>query len=358
MSPKTFEFDVALSYAREDRSYVQQVAALLQERNIRVFYDEYALGELWGNDLYVLLDEVYRKRARFAVAFISRHYASKPWTQHERRSAQARALEEIGPYLLPVRLDDSELPGLRPTVSYIDARSISPERLVHLIEQKLLTTAGVTNPEPAPVLRSPRTAEQQRELLARRPRAWEYLLYAGALWQRRYALEPKWLDHELGYARLTGRYLDNSEACALMSGITKDLRGCSRNMMKMLDPAAQTRAFGPPGQPGDPALIEHIATRLIDAYEEMLDAAATLRGVGVSEELAPVMEAAARMTDTPLRQIRDFIDQLVVEVDSVPERLALNKPIYINLMLTLTIDKDALENFEREMTRAKQKLNI
>lgn len=132
---ETFDFDVALSYAREDRAYVQEVAALLQRRDIRVFYDEYAVAELWGNDLYVLLDEVYRKRARFAVAFVSRYYASKPWTQHERQSAKARALTEVGPYLLPVQLDDSELPGLRPTVGYVDARHTSVERLVWLIEQ-------------------------------------------------------------------------------------------------------------------------------------------------------------------------------------------------------------------------------
>ena len=38
---ETFDFDVALSYAGEDRAYVQQVAALLQRRDIRVFYDEH-----------------------------------------------------------------------------------------------------------------------------------------------------------------------------------------------------------------------------------------------------------------------------------------------------------------------------
>lgn len=131
---QTFDYDIALSYAGEDRVYVQQVAELLKQRDIRIFYDEYAAAELWGSDLFVLLDEVYRKRARFAVAFVSSHYVSKPWTRHERQSVQARALMEIGPYLLPVRLDDSELPGLRPTVAYVDARQTSAERLVGLIE--------------------------------------------------------------------------------------------------------------------------------------------------------------------------------------------------------------------------------
>ena len=145
-------------------------------------------AEMWGNDLYTLLDDIYRKRARFTIIFVSRHYASKPWTQHERQSAQARALTDIGPYLLPVRLDDSELPGLRPTTGYIDARTTPVDKLIWLIQQKLSAAPGMTTTS-RPLLRSPRTVEQKRELLARRPEGWEYLLYAGVVWQRREALE-------------------------------------------------------------------------------------------------------------------------------------------------------------------------
>lgn len=296
-----FDFDVALSYAREDRLYVSRVAAEPRQRDVRVFYDEYAVAELWGSDLYVLLDEVYRKRARFAVVFVSQYYVSKPWTQHERQSAQARALIEVDHYLLPVQLDDSELPGLRPTVAYVDARHISMERLVWLIEQKLSAAPGVTTSE-TPVLRSPRTVEQQRELLAQRPTAWEQLLYAGVLWQRRQALESKWLDHELGYARPIRKYLDNRQACTFLRNASDDLQVCIQNILKMLDRRAQERAFGSLDEPGDPALIEHIATRLVEVYEEILDIAATVRGVCVSEEMALVMEATARLTDTPLRR--------------------------------------------------------
>jgi hypothetical protein len=356
-APQAFDYDVALSYAGEDRAYVQQVAALLQQRDIRLFYDEYAAADLWGNDLYVLLDEVYRKRARFAVAFVSRHYVSKPWTRHERQSAQARALTEVGPYFLPVRLDDSELLGLHPTVAYVDARQTSAERLVSLIEHKLSATPGVTTAE-LPVLRVPRTSDQQRELLAQRPSAWEYLLYAGVLWRRREALEPKWRDHELGYARRTGQHFDDRAAIDFLGNAFHDLKTFGPNILKMLDHRAQVRAFGPPGQPGDPALIEHIATRLVEVYEDTLDIAATLRGAGVSDEIEPLMEAAARLTDTPLGEIRDFIDELVTIADSLPERLAASKPTTIELELTLTINDEALQNLEREFERTKRRLGI
>jgi TIR domain len=353
--PEMFDYDVALSYAGEDREYVGQVAAQLQQRDIRIFYDEYAAAQLWGNDLYVLLDEVYRKRARFAVIFISRHYASKPWTHHERQSAQARALTEVDPYLLPVRLDDSELPGLRPTVGYIDARNTSVERLVWLIEQKLAATPGIATSRP-PLLRSPRTAEQKRELLAQRPEAWEYLLYAGVLWQQREALEWKWRDHELGYARRSGQYLSDGEAFTLIRTAIYDLSVCPANLLRMLDSRARERAFGPPGLPGDPVLIEHIATRFVEVYEEILDIAARLRGVSVSDNMISVMDAAAHLVDNPLREIRDLIDQVITETDAIPDRMARNEPIAITLTFTLTMDAEAKKHYDREMKRARRKI--
>jgi len=254
-----------------------------------------------------------------------------------------------------VRLDDSELPGLRPTVGYVDARHTTIERLVSMIQQKLSAAPGVTAAE-LPVLRVPRAPEQQRELLARRPDGWEYLLYAGVLWQRRQALEPKWRDHELGYARRTGQHLDSRQTLSFLNNAFDDLTACGPNIERMLAPNAQERAFGPLGQPGDPALIEHIATRLVGIYEEMLDIAAALRATGVPEEMEPLMQAAAQLTDTPLREVRDFIDQFVASADSLPERLALNQPIIIELTLTLTIDEEALKSFQREMKRAKRRL--
>jgi hypothetical protein len=132
-----FEYDVALSFAGEDRAYVEDIAARLKGLNVRVFYDEYERANIWGKNLYVHLDDVYGKRARYCVLFASQHYARKVWTNHERESAQARALHENGEYILPVRFDDTEIPGLRPTISYIDARQVTRHQLVALILEKL-----------------------------------------------------------------------------------------------------------------------------------------------------------------------------------------------------------------------------
>jgi TIR domain len=133
----TPQYDVALSFAGEDRAYVEQVAESLRILGVRVFYDGYEEATLWGKDLYIHLREVYQSRSRFTVMFISKHYAAKLWTSHERQSAQARAFAESREYILPARFDDSEVPGLPPTIGYVDIRKKTPSELCKLIVEKL-----------------------------------------------------------------------------------------------------------------------------------------------------------------------------------------------------------------------------
>ncbi len=137
MDGDRFKYDVALSFAGEERDYVEHVASHLRARGIRVFYDEYERPVLWGKNLHTHLSDVYRKQARYTVIFVSEHYARKVWPNHERESAQSRALVENEEYILPVRFDDTELPGLLPTVAYIDARRTTPIGLADTAAEKL-----------------------------------------------------------------------------------------------------------------------------------------------------------------------------------------------------------------------------
>jgi len=132
-----YEYDVAVSYASEDTEIVEKYCGILKSEGLRLFYDKYEQVSLWGADLYDRLDEIYRKKAFCCVIFISRHYAEKVWTNHERRSAQARALQENREYILPVRLDDTEVPGISPTVGYIDLRKTSIEDLAEMTVEKV-----------------------------------------------------------------------------------------------------------------------------------------------------------------------------------------------------------------------------
>ena len=139
MTEEYFEYDVGLSFAGEQRDYVKQVASALKSRGIRTFYDDYEEEELWGKDLYAHLSEVYQHLCRYCVIFVSKDYAAKVWPSVERQSAQARALEEKKEYILPARFDDTDIPGLLSTVSYIDLSTKSPNELADLIIRKVGT---------------------------------------------------------------------------------------------------------------------------------------------------------------------------------------------------------------------------
>jgi hypothetical protein len=134
---RSYEYDVCLSFAGADRAYVRRVAGLLRARGVRVFYDEYAEADLWGKDLYAHLDDIYQNAARYCVLFASKHYARRVWTNHERESAQARAIRQNAEYILPARFDSTKIPGLRSTVSYVDLRKTSAEKLASLIISKI-----------------------------------------------------------------------------------------------------------------------------------------------------------------------------------------------------------------------------
>jgi hypothetical protein len=137
---RQFEWDVCLSFAGEQRDYVKMIAAGLKKQGLRVFYDEDETVALWGKDLTEHLDHVYREASRYCVIFVSEAFAAKPWTRHERRSALARAIEEEGEYVLPARFDDTELPGLQPTLKYVDLRAYAPETVVEFIAEKVRST--------------------------------------------------------------------------------------------------------------------------------------------------------------------------------------------------------------------------
>jgi hypothetical protein len=137
MDTKDDLYDVALTFAGEDRPFVEKVAEILKGYQVKVFYDKDEQVNLWGKDLGDTLDEVYRLRSRYVVMFISDYYAQKMWTSHERKSALARALQEKEEYVLPARFDETQLPGLRPTVAYIDLRHETPESFASKILQKI-----------------------------------------------------------------------------------------------------------------------------------------------------------------------------------------------------------------------------
>jgi hypothetical protein len=133
---KNYQYDVALSFAGENREYVEDVAVFLKSRGLSIFYDKFEQADLWGKNLYDYLQDVYKNRAKYTIIFLSEYYKQKAWTNHERQAAQARAFEESKEYILPVKFDDTEIPGLNSTVGYLDAQQFKPKEVAILFLEK------------------------------------------------------------------------------------------------------------------------------------------------------------------------------------------------------------------------------
>ncbi|MCI5587014.1 MAG: TIR domain-containing protein [Lachnospiraceae bacterium] len=114
-----YYYDVVLSFAGEDREYVEECAEILTSLGIKVFYDSYEQDVLWGKDLYTFLADIYSNKARYAIVFISQHYVKKRWTKHEFKFINERMFKSETDYLLPVFLDDTKLSGIPQTQGYL-----------------------------------------------------------------------------------------------------------------------------------------------------------------------------------------------------------------------------------------------
>lgn len=131
-------YEVALSFAGEQRDYVEAVANELTSLGVFPFYDgfEEERNMLWGRNLSEVLNEVYEKKSSNVIMFISKEYIDKAWPTHERRSAISGAVQKGTPPLL-VRFDDTPVPGLPADIQYQNASEFTPPQLASLIAKKL-----------------------------------------------------------------------------------------------------------------------------------------------------------------------------------------------------------------------------
>ncbi len=133
----TFAWDVAISFAGENRETAKHFKDICKDRGIEVFYDFDQQAMLWGKDLNKILTDVYRNDAQYMVIIVSKEYPEKDWTNFEfvngKDAEQERSLE----YLLPIRLDDTHIVGLKETIGIIDLRKQSIESVVDVLAEKL-----------------------------------------------------------------------------------------------------------------------------------------------------------------------------------------------------------------------------
>jgi hypothetical protein len=342
-----YDFDVAVSFAGEDRELAEDVVNRLRVAGLTVFCDTDCIPAMWGGELLEDLDPVYCSRARAIVVFVSYPYSKKMWTRHQRRSALTRALEQAHSHVLLARLDNTRLKGLRPATGYLDARRIGLGGVAQAAIAKLTGIQASTSA----IDHVPRTEIERQQVLHDRPLGWEYLYFAGQLRHERDRIEAKYRDHELRYPWRTGIEVSHGDIRGYLARASQEASHLSQTLTQMMSPAAQARAFGAPGQPGDPDRLFHLAKRWNSVYEQLMDWAADLRAVRAMPEYSKALELLARYADGPVERYREFVDSLVTMVDKLPAAVATGKTIRLELTLVLSIPDEVYDAFMAELDR-------
>ena len=132
-----YKYDLAISFAGEQRGLADTFARRLDASGYSIFYDEFQQAELWGRDLSVALSNVYAREARYCLIVLSKDYVAKPWTNHERQSAISQFIQRRSDYILCLKIEDIDLPGFPSIIGYISLSRYDVDAVYKLLLQKL-----------------------------------------------------------------------------------------------------------------------------------------------------------------------------------------------------------------------------
>jgi hypothetical protein len=176
------------------------------------------------------------------------------------------------------------------------------------------------------------------------PRSWEnvrsYWLSEGVA-QRRSAYN----DHRVRFA-LGGAYIPTGELRVYLDGELARMLGVTTVLEDLLLGPAQEMAMGAPGEPGDPDLIEHLASRILLIYDELLAWAYRLRSANCTQpEGREALQALADYAIQPIEALRGFVFNLQAQMDDLHSILERGESVSKQYILEFDIPKFALERF-------------
>lgn len=129
-------YDIALSFAGEQRGYVSDLARKMRALNLKVFYSPWENASLWGTDLKKQLTERYIESSKFVVAVFSKEYIKKFWTKFEFEHLRKR-LEGDESSVLGIATDGI-IPDDWPTNrECVHASDYSTEEIATMMKSKL-----------------------------------------------------------------------------------------------------------------------------------------------------------------------------------------------------------------------------
>ena len=132
---KKYKWDAAISFAGEDRKIAKKLATALKARGVSVFYDKDQKSHLWGKGTKEF-DNIYGPDSNFVIPIISEYYAKKDWPRYEFSAALRESKKRNEEFILPLRIDSTQLLGLHDDINYIDLRKDSINEAVKALLDK------------------------------------------------------------------------------------------------------------------------------------------------------------------------------------------------------------------------------
>ncbi|SFR19740.1 TIR domain-containing protein [Lentzea waywayandensis] len=341
-----YEFDVAPSFAEQDRAQVEPIVRRLEELGVKVYYDEDQLIARWGRNLIEHIAETLTDKVRYVLMFTSRHYVEHSLARHERQTAQTRALEQQNECLLPIKLDDTKVPGLLSSIGFLDSRVHSTEVIAQSVVQKLAQhRAEFTSTTPI-------TAKSVDALVREKPRGWEYLLYATVVAQGLAELQQKYREHFLRYSPRNGTVEHGNgidlirDRNVLLSEIIKVA------VESVFTAGTQEAAFGRSGEAGDAEQIVHLGELFVRTFDEILDWARGIHGTSYANEQArAAARVQARFADRQLEAMHGVARDLREVADTLVERLTAGERIDMTVPLVFEVEPALELEFKAALDR-------
>lgn len=132
---KRENFDVAVSYASEQRSYVERFVKRLSAHKLQVYYDRNEQSRMTGKILDQELHKVYIQQSEHCILFLSTAYIEKPVTRYESQIILSETLFKDG-FMYVFKFNDVTIPGLNRNFVYSSIQDFpEPEQYADFIYQ-------------------------------------------------------------------------------------------------------------------------------------------------------------------------------------------------------------------------------
>jgi len=133
------QFEVALSFPGEIRNYIESVVVEL-ERIVgpnSYFYDNNYKAQLARPSLDLLLQSIYKDRAKLIVVFLCEKYQEKKWCGIEFNAIREIIFEKSHDKIMYIKMDEGNVDGTFKTDGYIDGRTHNAKEIAEFIRTRI-----------------------------------------------------------------------------------------------------------------------------------------------------------------------------------------------------------------------------